>query len=336
MRYVKTIVLSFLFMAILLPNLAFALACGDRVVRNEILTADLYCTSGFYALEVLASGVTIDLNGHSISGDPALAGIVIQGKHGVTIKNGTIKDFWAGINTAEADDLNVEGVSFQEVGSGVIVSSGNRAQIRYNEFFSNWSDAISISNYVLGKTANQNYIDGNQFFDNRTAIRICGANADDNMIVGNFIMHTADFGIQLVRSERNLVTQNTIVDSNNTAVRLDDVNFSHVVGNAFEEGYIGVALLSGVTTPCLNSGLMMTHVNDVNYNSIVTFNNGVTLGTGMSATPEVFNNNVRFNKIYHGGNGIYFLNDAHNNDARTNTYTGTFTPITDFGIGNLY
>lgn len=325
-----------LLLTALMPHSVFALACGDHVVRNEVLTADLHCTTGFYALEVLASGVTIDLNGHSISGDPGLVGIVVVGKHNVTIKNGVIKDFWAGINTADADQLEVSGMTFDGVGSGVIVSSGNRASIRYNEFFYNWSEAVSVSNTIAGRTASNHYIDGNQFYKNRTAIRICGADADDNMIVGNFIWKTEDFGIQLVRSDRNFVTQNTIIDSNNTALRLDDVNASRVMGNVFTEGHAGVAILADAATPCFDNGVVRSHINNVSYNQIMRYHTGIIFGIGSSSTPMVFDNRVRFNKVYDNGNGLFFNTDAHTNDARTNAYAGTVTPITDLGFGNLY
>ncbi|WP_395373927.1 NosD domain-containing protein [Marinicella sp. W31] len=336
MRDKKTIVLTFFMMAFVLPSTVLALACGDRVVRNEVLTADLHCTTGFYALEVVVGGVTIDFNGYSISGDPALAGIVIVGKHDVTIKNGVIKDFWAGINTADADRLDVSGMTFDGVGSGVIVSSGNQANIRYNGFYNTWSDAVGVYNFVAGRTASNHYIDGNEFYENKTAIHICGADADDNMIVGNFIWKTHDYGIHLVRSDRNFVTQNTIIDSNNTAVRLDSVNDSNLIGNSIQEGFLGVSLLADAGSACFDNGVVMNHRNKITNNHIMKFNTGVTLGVGSGGLPLVFDNTVRFNKLYDNGGGLYFLSDAHHNDARTNGYTGTATPITDLGTGNLY
>ena len=39
------------------------------------LTADLHCSSGPYALDVQANGITINLNGHTLSGTSAVAGI---------------------------------------------------------------------------------------------------------------------------------------------------------------------------------------------------------------------------------------------------------------------
>ena len=336
MRYKKMIFLAFFLMTLALPNMVLALACGDRVVRNEVLTADLHCTAGFFALEVVVSGVTLDLNGHSISGDPGLAGIVIVGKRDVTIKNGVIKDFWVGINTADVDQLDVSGMTFDGVGSGVIVSSGNQANIRYNAFYNTWSDAIGVYNFVAGRTASNHYIDGNEFYENKTAIHICGADADDNMIVGNFIWKTQDYGIHLVRSDRNFVTQNTIIDSNNTAVRVDTVNDSNVTGNSIQEGFWGVYMLADAGSACFDNGVVMNHRNKITNNHIMKFNTGVTLGIGLGGLPSVFDNSVRFNKIYNNGGGLYFLGDAHHNDARNNAYTGTATPIIDLGTGNLY
>ena len=43
-----------------------ALSCGDVITRNTTLTADLHCTTGFYALEIGRDHVTLNLNGHTL------------------------------------------------------------------------------------------------------------------------------------------------------------------------------------------------------------------------------------------------------------------------------
>ena len=71
---------------------ALALSCGDTLTSDTTLTANLACSGT--ALVVGADGITIDLNGYTISGDGTGLGIDNTGGYdNVTIKNGTITGF---------------------------------------------------------------------------------------------------------------------------------------------------------------------------------------------------------------------------------------------------
>lgn len=74
---------------------AAALACGDAVTDNRKLHADLDCSSyAGPALTIDANGVTLDLNGHTITGPDDQNGIYAADRRkDVTIKNGTISGF---------------------------------------------------------------------------------------------------------------------------------------------------------------------------------------------------------------------------------------------------
>jgi parallel beta-helix repeat protein len=70
--------------------------CGAYVTHDVTLQHDLYgCVDG--GLFVGRSGVTIDLNGHTITGLGEGDGIAATGVTGVTIKNGSIVNFEAGL-----------------------------------------------------------------------------------------------------------------------------------------------------------------------------------------------------------------------------------------------
>src|SRR5260221_10293181 len=72
-----------------------SLICGDTITRNLVLTGDLDCSAaGTDGLHVGASGITLDLGGHTITGSGGGAGqygIVSDGYNRVTITNGTIE-----------------------------------------------------------------------------------------------------------------------------------------------------------------------------------------------------------------------------------------------------
>src|SRR5687768_3568322 len=60
--------------------------CGDTLRQSVKLTADLECP-GTAGLIVGANGVTINLNGHKLSGSPAISMTDVDG---TTIRNGTV------------------------------------------------------------------------------------------------------------------------------------------------------------------------------------------------------------------------------------------------------
>jgi parallel beta-helix repeat protein len=71
------------------------LYCGAYVTQDVTLRHDLYgCVEG--GIIVGRSGVTIDLNGHTITGSGQGDGISAMGVSGVTIKNGAIVNFETG------------------------------------------------------------------------------------------------------------------------------------------------------------------------------------------------------------------------------------------------
>src|SRR6185369_3173398 len=75
--------------------------CGQTITSNTTLTADQSCDAT--GLVVGADGVTIDLNGFTLSGDrnPGHFGIDVNGHSRVTIRNGIIRHFDAGIRSLD-------------------------------------------------------------------------------------------------------------------------------------------------------------------------------------------------------------------------------------------
>src|SRR5262245_38840083 len=79
--------------------------CGQVVRQNAYLTRDLTCR-GLPGVVVGASGITIDLKGFTLRGDRSvgLYGIDdLLGYDGVTIENGTLRDFDYGLVGFAAD-----------------------------------------------------------------------------------------------------------------------------------------------------------------------------------------------------------------------------------------
>src|SRR5919199_4582097 len=78
---------------------AATLTCGSVITASTVLDADVGPCSGD-GLVVGASGVTLNLNGHRVFGTAGPgdnAGIRLQGRTGVTVTGGSVRDFGAGV-----------------------------------------------------------------------------------------------------------------------------------------------------------------------------------------------------------------------------------------------
>jgi parallel beta-helix repeat protein len=129
--------------------------CGTVVVADLTLTGDMVCP-GTDALILGADGVTIDLGGHQIvnTGGGVVSGVKSLGFEGVTVRNGTITDFYRNIHLEDAhsavledlrmsggggwgvyaidsDDLNARNVRVSDVpDAGVLVQGGDGAVLQ--------------------------------------------------------------------------------------------------------------------------------------------------------------------------------------------------------------
>jgi hypothetical protein len=80
--------------------LAATVHCGDVITQDTTLTSDLGGCSGAAALGV-DGDVTLDLNGHTISGDAATGILAGGADFQLTIRDGTVSGFGTGVLIAK-------------------------------------------------------------------------------------------------------------------------------------------------------------------------------------------------------------------------------------------
>ena len=197
------------------PERREAAECGAEIVEDTTLAGDLACGRG-PGLVVVADHVTLDLGGHPVSGDPDAvgrgAGVLLSSVRGVTVRNGTVRHFDAGVVIDGGSDNVVENVTVQdnvgspdgELGDGIVVnrSAGNR--VRSNVVERNGP----FSGISLGPGSERNEVVGNTVADNNMlhlgrpevggqtmGIRIEGPAANHNRIVANTVTGSGGDGI---------------------------------------------------------------------------------------------------------------------------------------------
>ncbi len=319
---------------------AFALSCGDTVSADITLTADMHCTTGWVALYAPTSGVTIRLNGHTLSGLPGLQGIqVLNATHVKVLGPGRISGFWAGVNATRADYITVQDVDFDAMDAGFIASDTLAATVQNNHFKNLQGWGVYIIGYPGSRTTlGAHAIIGNQVLESIGGISICGHANSDNLIKDNLLQGIVDYGIHLYdASNHNQVLNNQLRKTGVAGVVLRGSRDNRIRGNLIDYGNTGMALIPQFTGSCSTGPYIEAEVRDnlIEGNSVFKHTTGLSLGLG-GKEPLVLKNRIKGNKLYYDGTGIYLQTDTYANDATGNVYTGTLTPVTDLGSGNSY
>jgi len=315
-----------------------ALNCGDVITTNTALTADLHCDTGWYALEIGADNITLNLNGHTISGTNDLNGINVHHRNKVRIKGngGALKGFRAGISIVHSNLTQVWGTLFYDMEIGLWVSSSNDSHIEKNDFIYMESIGVFIANYEAGFSASRNTVHNNNFYKNYDAINLCGKSSIENTISNNLLWKSDRFGIHLTHSDQNIIKYNDILETNEDAIQLDFSSYNQIISNTLKGGRNGLEINAYSWGGCEESRNTHSIKNVYNGNHTFNFEVGIELGNGHTKFSLVSSNSLNNNKIYNNQTGIIFNSEAHNNNATANAYTGTITPVVDSGVENSY
>jgi parallel beta-helix repeat protein len=149
--------------------------CGDTLTRSVKLTTDLTdCPAD--GLVIGASGITVDLNGHTIDGTETQApdcdifpsgstGIGNAGYDGLTIMHGTVQQFSGGFNAGDMansslHDLTVRDNRFGGIDLASAQRLNNDNRIVANHVYGNGCDGIKLNN-AHGNLVAHNRLHGN-------------------------------------------------------------------------------------------------------------------------------------------------------------------------------
>ncbi|MBI3491046.1 MAG: right-handed parallel beta-helix repeat-containing protein [Acidobacteria bacterium] len=273
-------------------GLAKTVNCGDAIVVSTTLQSDLTCDRT--GLIIGADGITLDLNGHSLTGPGGgggYPGIIITGHTGVSIVNGIVNNF----------------------GHGVLLLSGaNRNIIRNvttNSQFFNGISVFGSSDNVIENC----HVNGSGSFgvglngaSNGNAVRNCTVTGSGSS--GIFI----GGGGGQPPSFNNVVTGNSVHDNPTTGPAIsifgsanNTVDGNDVVHNVVGTGGHGI----GVSTGSNDNTVSNNHVSN---NSAL----------GISINNASLNNRVTANTVSGNTSNGVDLNSSTGNSVANNTVTG--------------
>lgn len=284
--------------------------CATVVTDDTVLQADVGpCARN--GLIVGADGITVDLGGHRIFGfagpsptDPHglvgnAAGVRLPMRTGVTVKNGTISDFDAGVVINGGGSNTVSGITARDnigvdeqssfLGDGIVLFNSTNNRIVDNQVIHNGHyDGIG----VLGPGSDGNVVEGNVVEDNIGSGRDPASRTGQGIIFNGFEVPDANDSISNSRVEANIVRRNGSAGISNTNTA-DGVIRSNVVENNGVTNAGGNGIGAQVTTLLdadLVTELLIQH-NEIHGNA----ENGI--------------------QMYFGGGNKVLDNDAANNNT---------------------
>ncbi len=196
------------------------LSCGDEITADTKLDSDLVdCENN--GIVIGADDITLDLNGHTIDGDGTEAagcdprqelcdfGVANDGHDGVTIRDGSVREFGVGVLVGGARKNRVVKISATgHIFFGVVVGGSSRSVIRRS----------SLSRNIAPEG------DGIGVFD-----------SDRIRIVHNKIRRNPGPGIHLFDSKKNLIKRN-VFSRNEPAISIENANRNEVRRNRVRRG----------------------------------------------------------------------------------------------------
>jgi parallel beta-helix repeat protein len=206
--------------------------CGATIMADLKLDHDLICSGP--GLIVGTDAITVDLNGHTIAGNNADVGISIDGRTAVSIKGGTIRNFFAGVRLAASSDVVIKNNQFAENTDGIDCQAGcSGSTVKENEFRDNRSRGI-----MLRGASSDNVVKENIFSGNRVGILLFGSL--DSVVKENVVTGSLLANIRInVGSTGNLIKENT-VSSSPAGIEVLVAGSEWATGNSVVENTVAV------------------------------------------------------------------------------------------------
>jgi parallel beta-helix repeat protein len=193
-----------------------SVSCGEVIKQSVKLTSNLDCKTD--GIIIGADGITVDLNGHSITG-PGIAtskvALMLSDKDNVNVKGpGILQNFQAGVLNTGGQDNKISAVTFTGDQIGAFNTGAARTTIEDNLFFSNNIGVASHSSTETNLITN--------LFKSNDLAGATFVNSAANKVAFNTIQGSVSGLFFDGQSSDNTVNANNILD--NKGVDINNAN----------------------------------------------------------------------------------------------------------------
>jgi len=242
---------------------------------------------------VKANDVTLDLNGHTITGSGNRFGVDLYVTSGVVVKNGTIRNFAYGIYLGWSDDNTICGNTItNNIENGIGLSLSDYNMICGNKITNN-RDGIELT------LSDFNMISGNKITNNNWDGIIVSHWSEGNAIFGNSITNNGYDGVLILEAHGNTIFENNITNNNYGVYFHFSPELTWFRSNWLSGNNIANNDLYGV---------FLLH----SPNNILTGNSITNNYEGIFFQEESFGNKFAGNKVTENIFGVVFYNSSDN------------------------
>jgi parallel beta-helix repeat protein len=200
-------------------------SCGQVITEDTTLDGDLDCAQSGPLLTIGASGITVDLGGHTIRNGGGF-GILNQGHDHVTIANGRIETFSSPIVFADASRNLVHDLDSLSLSEGSRLEGNSDRNVFRN---SHLSGSIGIGEDADRNVIKRDQLAGLDFLSVagsrnrilRNDVHVLGPGivitGNRNLVSGNTSHENVDVGIQ-VEGDRNVLRRNRAVGNSGDGI----------------------------------------------------------------------------------------------------------------------
>jgi hypothetical protein len=295
--------------------------CGDTVMDNHVLTADITgCTGN--GLTIGTSDITLDCNGHTISGSGTNDGISTAGAFdNVNISNCIINNFDEGIYAFGDDNIIITNTTIKNM-----KNYGVRLQVSLNNQLNNIT-IYNISGFgygVLFDRTNKSIIKSSYIFNNTRGITFDDSSHD--IVINSKVENNSQYAIwSNGYNINNTIENNTIYKINNLGLYITNgLNYT-IKNNHFEESFgEGAVIRLAKTNNSIISenkayNLYWNFIDIESYYIEIYNNYGYNIGhnyldmhTDETIIEGGYNNFYNNTGLYIGENAVYITNTIWN------------------------
>jgi parallel beta-helix repeat protein len=224
-------------------------SCGDEITADTTLDSDLVdCPNN--GIVIGADDITLDLDGHLIDGDGTLfagcpegeacdVGLLNEGHDGVTVRDGSVREFAYGAVVGGARHNRVLGISSsRNLLFGIVVGGSARSVVRD----SSSHDNIAPEGDGMGMFGSHDVRIVDNSFRNNPGPGIHVEESTHNLIKGNLFSRNGP-GLLMQKSDRNQVRRNRFSRDGGVLVFRGDRNV--IARNRASRAVEGIAIEKG-------------------------------------------------------------------------------------------
>ena len=264
---------------------------------DTILTSDLS-----ESVEITADNISLDCNGHSITGSGGTGyGVYLNNREGVIIKNCNLTNFSYGIFLYFSLDIEIDKNNVSNTSYGIRLHYSPNNKLTNNIASSNIYSGISLlrsgDNILIDNTANLNKRYGIFLWEDSSH-----KYTNDNTLTNNTVNSNDDYGIFLYNSCNNTLINNKVANNNYGLVVDSASYYNTLTGNLVNLNNYGIWLIRGAWNNTLTNNTVFDNhyygiylwwrISNTQISNNILSNNSIGIYLNYSSNTSIYHNNL--------------------------------------------